>query len=124
MSQSGLNFISIAIGFTVGAQVAAPITDRVWQHLRKKAAAANPAPDGSEPAIVPEYRVPLMLPGAILVPVGLLIYGWCAQANTHWIRPDIGIAIFSAGTTIGSQCQSAYVIDAYPEHTASALQQL
>lgn len=52
VSQSGLNFISIAVGFTLGAQVAAPITDRIWQHLRKKAVAAYPTPDGSEPTII------------------------------------------------------------------------
>lgn len=93
VSQSGLNFISIAVGFTLGAQVAAPITDRIWQHLRKKAATAHPSPDGSEPTIIPEYRVPLMLPGALLTPIGLLIYGWSAQAKTHWIGPNIGKTI-------------------------------
>jgi len=62
-----------------------------------------------------------MVPRALLVPVGLLIYGWCAQSHTHWIGPNIGIAIFSAGTTVGTHCQTAYVIDAYPDHTASAL---
>jgi len=36
-------------------------------------------------------------------------------------RSELGIAIFSAGTTIGTQCQTAYIVDAYPEYTASAL---
>lgn len=43
------------------------------------------------------------------------------MAHTHWIGPNIGIAVFSAGTTIRTHCQTAYVIDAYPDHTVSAL---
>lgn len=121
VSQSGLNFLSNAIGSTIGAQVGAPITDHIWQRLRKKAIAANSSPRDSEPEIIPEYRVPLMLPGAIFVPIGILIYGWCGQYRSHWIGPNIGIAIFSAGTTVGTQCQTAYVVDAYPDFTASAL---
>lgn len=120
-SVSGLNFISIAIGFTLGTQVAGPITDRIWQYLRKKALAVNPASGGDRGKVIPEYRVPLMVPGALLVPIGLLIYGWTAQEKTHWIGPNVGIAIFSAGTTIGTQCQTAYLVDAYPEFTASAM---
>ena len=120
-STSGLNFISIAIGFTLGTQVAGPVTDRIWRQLRKKAEAASLSPEGEPVKVVPEYRVPLMIPGALLVPIGLLIYGWCAQEVTHWIGPNVGIAIFSAGTTIATQCQTAYLVDAYPEFTASAL---
>lgn len=121
VSASGLNFISIAIGFTLAAQVAGPITDRIWQHLKQKAEASSPNLEGQPMKVVPEYRVPLMIPGALLVPIGLLIYGWTAQEVTHWIGPNIGIAIFSAGINVSSQCQTAYLVDAYPEFTASAL---
>lgn len=121
-STSGLNFISIAIGFTLASQVGGPIIDHIWQQLRKKAAAADHSGLEVEPTkVVPEYRVPLMIPGAILVPMGLLIYGWSAQEIKHWIGPNIGIAIFSAGINVGIQCQTAYLVDAYPEFTASAL---
>jgi hypothetical protein len=120
-STSGLNFISIATGFTLGAQVAGPITDRNWKHLKKRALVVNSRSGENSEKVVPEYRVPLMVPGALVVPIGLLIYGWTAQEKTHWIGPNVGIAIFSAGTTIGTQCQTAYLVDAYPEFTASAM---
>ena len=33
----------------------------------------------------PEHRLPIMLLGAILTPIGLLWYGWSVQAHAHWI---------------------------------------
>ncbi len=30
-----------------------------------------------------------MVPGTILLPIGLFISGWTAEAHTHWIGPDI-----------------------------------
>lgn len=69
----------------------------------------------------PEFRVPLMIPGAMLVPVGLFIYGWTAQYKTFWIGPNIGAAIFAAGTIIGFQCTQTYIVDAYTRYAASAI---
>jgi MFS family permease len=123
VSTSGLNFISIALGFILVAQIAGPISDRILQHLHKKPEATSSSLEDEPIKVVPEYRVPLMIPGALLIPpIGLLIYGWTAQKETHWIGPNIGIAIFSAGINIGGQCQTAYLVDAYPEFTASALE--
>ena len=30
-----------------------------------------------------------MVPGSIIMPIGLLIAGWTARADVHWIAPDI-----------------------------------
>lgn len=68
----------------------------------------------------PEYRVPLMLPGGLLVPVGLFIYGWTAHYTTHWIGPNIGAVVFATGLIIGFQCAQAYVLDALTGYAASA----
>jgi hypothetical protein len=46
----------------------------------------------------------MMVPGALLVPTGLLVYGWTAEYKTHWIGPNIGACMFAAGTIIGFQC--------------------
>lgn len=68
----------------------------------------------------PEFRVPLMLPGGLLVPVGLFIYGFTARADVHFIVPNIGAAIFACGCIISFQCAQAYVVDAYTTYAASA----
>ena len=35
----------------------------------------------------PEYRLRPLPVGAVLLPVGLFIYGWTAEYHTHWIAP-------------------------------------
>ncbi|OBT70455.1 hypothetical protein VE03_00258 [Pseudogymnoascus sp. 23342-1-I1] len=110
VSVSGLHYIALALGYTIAAQVGARITDRIWQHLKAKA-------DGETK---PEYRVPLMIPGALIIPVGLFTYGWTAQARAHWIAPDMGIAIFGCGIIIGTQAMQAYVMDSFRKYVASA----
>jgi hypothetical protein len=89
----GLNYISLGIGFFLGTQVSAPLQDRIYAALKRR----YPGPGR------PEYRVPMMLPGAFLVPTGLLIYGWTAEYKTHWIGPNIGACLLAAGIIIGFQ---------------------
>lgn len=108
--ESGLNYIAQVIGYTLAAQIGGPLTDRIWRHLKEK----------NEGATVPEYRVPLMIPGAVLIPIGLLWYGWSAEARLPWIMPDVGVAIFGCGIILGSQAMQAYVMEAFIEYTASA----
>ncbi|RAL65662.1 hypothetical protein DID88_005333 [Monilinia fructigena] len=107
----GLNYISLGIGFFLGTQICAPCQDRIYRALKARNNGIGK----------PEFRVPLMIPGAFLVPVGLFWYGWSAQAKTHWIVPNIGAAIFAAGTIIGFQCIQTYIVDAYTKYAASAV---
>lgn len=107
----GLNYISLGVGFFVGTQIAAPCQDRIYRALKKR----------NDGVGKPEFRVPLMIPGAFLVPVGLFWYGWSAQAKLHWIMPNIGAALFSAGTIIGFQCIQTYIVDTYTRYAASAV---
>ncbi|KAF4611317.1 hypothetical protein G7Y89_g15696 [Cudoniella acicularis] len=86
----GLNYISLGVGFFLGTQICAPVQDRIYHILKKRNNGVGK----------PEFRVPLMIPGALLVPIGLFWYGWSAEAHTHWILPNIGAAIFAAGTII------------------------
>ncbi|KAI0881308.1 MFS general substrate transporter [Annulohypoxylon maeteangense] len=109
-TQSGLNYIALVIGYTIAAQVGSRMMDKLWAYLEAKA--------GNNTA--PEYRVPLMIPGAILIPVGLFIYGWTAEKHMHWIVPDIGIAILGCGIINNTQSLQAYVMDAYHDYVASA----
>ncbi|KAK9426213.1 putative Major facilitator superfamily (MFS) profile domain-containing protein [Seiridium unicorne] len=91
-TQSGLHYIVIVIGYTIAAQGGGYITDCLWQHLKTR--------HGEDTA--PEYRVLLMVPGAILIPLGLFIYGWSAERHFDWIA------------------MQAYVVEAYRKYVASA----
>lgn len=107
----GLHYLALVIGYTVASQVGSRFMDKIWAYLKKRAGGTKTAP---------EYRVPLMVPGAILVLVGIFIYGWTAQYRLHWIGPDIGIAIFGCGIILNTQAMQAYVTEAYLGHVASA----
>ncbi|KAH0565208.1 hypothetical protein GP486_001391 [Trichoglossum hirsutum] len=108
----GLNYISLGIGFFLGAQVCAPLQDKIYRHLKTRSRSSSGTP---------EFRVPLMLPGSFMVPVGLFWYGWSAHAKLHWIMPNIGAAIFTSGTIICFQCIQAYLVDSYTRYAASAV---
>jgi len=92
-SAGGLHYIAIALGSTIGSQVGGILIDRVWAYLKSK----------DVRAATPEYRVPMMIPGAMLLPLGLLLYGWSAERTLTWITTDIGIAIFTCGVMSSSR---------------------
>jgi hypothetical protein len=69
---------------------------------------------------LPEFRLPLLIPAAILLPLGFFIYGWTAEYHTHWIFPNIGAFIFAASIMIGFNALVIYVVDCYPTYAASA----
>jgi multidrug resistance protein len=107
----GLNYISLGCGFFLGTQICAPLQDRIYTALKAR----------NDGVGKPEFRVPLMIPGAILVPVGLFWYGWTAEKQAHWILPNIGTAIFAAGVITGFQCTQTYIVDSYTRYAASAV---
>ncbi|KAI8954310.1 major facilitator superfamily domain-containing protein [Xylaria longipes] len=107
----GLNYISLGLGFFVGAQVCAPLQDRIYMSLKKRYGGPGR----------PEYRVPMMIPGAVLMPVGLIVYGWTAEYKTHWIFPNIGAFLFATATIISFQCLQTFLVDTYTRYAASAV---
>ncbi|KAK6501438.1 hypothetical protein TWF481_009276 [Arthrobotrys musiformis] len=111
VGMGGLNYISLGLGFFLGTQICAPINDRIYVKLSRR----------NNNVGLPEFRVPLMPIGAVLVPVGLFIYGWTAQSVTHWIWPNIGACIFAGGSIMGFQSIQSYIIDCYTRYAASAI---
>ncbi|KAK3062271.1 hypothetical protein LTS18_004466, partial [Coniosporium uncinatum] len=111
ISMASLNSVSIMAGFIVGSQAAPLLNDRIHFHLRQKYNNLGK----------PEYRIPIMIPGAALVPMGILIYGWTAQYHLHWVLPNLGALVFSAGAMTGFSSMQTYVIDYYTSNSASAI---
>ncbi|KAL2148030.1 hypothetical protein VTI28DRAFT_86 [Corynascus sepedonium] len=69
---------------------------------------------------LPEHRAPILIPGAFLVPMGLLLYGWSEQKEAFWLVPNIGAAILGGGIIVSMQSITSYVVDVYPLYAASA----
>ena len=118
LSITGLNYISLSIGFIAAAQIGAPLNDRIYKRLKEGHAGLRSAERNTG---FPEYRIPLMVPASLLVPVGLVWYGWSAQHHLHWVMPNVGAGLLAMGTTMSFQCIQAYIVDAYALYAASAI---
>lgn len=68
----------------------------------------------------PEYRLPLCLIGMIILPLGLLVFGWTASARTHFMLPLVGSFLVGVGTILPFQSILVYLVDAFIPYSASA----
>jgi hypothetical protein len=83
----GLTFLGLGIGMFLGLFAAGATSDLGVKILTKR----------NNGVYKPEFRLPLMIPAALLIPVGLFIYGWTARASVHWIVPIIGTSFVGMG---------------------------
>ncbi|OHX01268.1 major facilitator superfamily transporter [Colletotrichum incanum] len=95
--QVGLTFMGILVGMFLAAA-----TDPLWHHIRSRLMADLEKETGVEGASEPEFRLPPVICGAFLCPIGIFWFGW--SLHVHWMMPIIGSAIFGAG--IASMTQS------------------
>lgn len=112
-SISSLHYIAIALGATSAAQVGGRLMD--WSYRRMTARHGGASAEGR-----PEFRVPYLVPGVIITPMGLLLYGWAAQHGIAWPVVDAGAAVFTLGSFMATQMLVAYQFDEFVEHAASA----
>jgi multidrug resistance protein len=81
----GLAYLGVAVGNLIGMAIGFGVSDAI---VKRRAAKGDVRPENR---LVPmRYLWPL-------VGVGLVIYGWTAEKNTHWIGPMIGTGVFSVG---------------------------
>ncbi|KAK2029253.1 major facilitator superfamily transporter [Colletotrichum zoysiae] len=112
--QVGLTFLGILVGMFLAAA-----TDPLWHHIRSRLIANLEKETGVEGASEPEFRLPAVICGAFLCPIGIFWFGW--SLHLHWIVPIIGSAIFGAGTLLVFTGIFTFLVDAYPMYAASAL---
>ncbi|KAI3318882.1 MFS general substrate transporter [Xylariaceae sp. AK1471] len=108
---ASLNYISFAIGLIIGVNIAGHLNDYLYRKLKAR----------NDGIGRPEFRVPPMILGTVLIPIGLIWWGWTGQAELHWILPNIGSLILGTGVYVCSGCVSVYTIDAYDKYAASAI---
>ncbi|KAJ5959890.1 Major facilitator superfamily domain general substrate transporter [Penicillium vulpinum] len=109
-SIGGLNYISIAIGSFAGLIFNLKLVDRIYKMLKAR----------NNDIGKPEYRMPSLAVGSVISTIGLFWYAW-SIGNTHWIMPNIGVLIFSAGTISCLQGMQTYIVDSYETYAASAM---
>ena len=69
----------------------------------------------------PEYRLPPMVLGLFLVPLGMFIFAWTVQVRAPWIIPILATSIIGFGFVATSLAASTYLVDAFGIYAASAI---
>lgn len=106
----GLAYIGLGIGFILSAIMGAKVSDKLYSRLVAK----------NDGIGKPEMRIPALIFGSFFVPVGLLWYGWSAQAGIHWVMPIIGTSIYGFGLMTTFLPIQLYLVDAFV-YRASAI---
>lgn len=83
LGTAGLSFLGCGIGSIIGAGAYAYYGDTVHTYLSKRHGSTQP-----------EFRLPALIVGAIMIPIGLFLYGWTVEYKIHWMVPQIGSGIF------------------------------
>ena len=89
-STASLAYLGIGVGAVLGLFLCGAVSDRLVASLTKK--------NGGEPR--PEYRLPILIFGAVEVSIGLFLYAWSAAYKLHWIIPIIGTLLLGSGMVI------------------------
>lgn len=111
---SQLNSGLITISTIVGYGLAFPFTsssDRLAARLTRKNNGIREA----------EMRLGVMLPAMLLAPAGLILYGFSAQKNLHWICYFIGVAMNQFASYFYFTFTLAYAIDSYNSNISEML---
>ncbi|KAJ7902556.1 MFS general substrate transporter [Mycena olivaceomarginata] len=115
-SQTGLALgLGTLVGSTLGELLGGIVVDRSMYLSRKG------KKDGE---IVPEVRLQGIWAGAILQPIGLLVWGFCIQYKTPYIGPTMGFGIMCFAIQIISTVIYSYNADCYRPQTPEIAQVL
>lgn len=124
--QVGLVYVSPLIGSIFGTVVGGKLSDVVARTLSRRAGGF----------FEPEYRLLLLFPAALTSVLGLVGFGWSAQANTtlaessqmvstqakvHWIVPTIFLGLAHFGCSLVSVTSVLYGIEACPQYPGEVL---
>ena len=87
-----------------------------WQWTRY-----NPALRENDGKPLPELRLPLLVVGAALLPLGLLVFGIAAPADVPWPWTVLGITLIGGGIYLVFFPSLNFLVDTFKHMTASAV---
>ncbi|TVY82965.1 putative MFS-type transporter [Lachnellula suecica] len=104
----------IAVGNALGFGLAIPLnftSDRLAAYLTRRNGGIREA----------EMRLPVLLPAMLIAPAGLLVYGFTAQRDLHWVGYFAGVLMCNWGAFFYFSFTLAYAIDSYNANTSEML---
>ena len=122
----GLTYLGIGVGSLFGVVIFGVASDKILKAKSKS---------GEMKA---EYRLPPMIPGSFVIPIGctlsstyatcgstdirvVFLYGWSAEKHVFWIVPILGTGIVGLGLLATFMPIQTYLVDAFTIYAASAL---
>lgn len=109
---AGLSFIPAGVGNVLGVAYSGILSDRIVKRIKRH---------GRVPRPEDRLHVLLTVPASLLLPLGLIVYGWTADKHVHWIVPMIGTGVMGVGMIGVMMCAQTYLVDAYTVHAASVM---
>lgn len=103
---------ALTLGGVLGECVSGWVVDLIVKRERRRL--------GRDPE--PEVRLKAIWYGEVIVPVGLLVYGFCLQYHTPWIFPILGMGIACFGLQIITTTTYTYAIDCYRTESGEVAQ--
>lgn len=70
---------------------------------------------------VPEHRLYMMTLGGFFIPIGLFIYGWTVQFQTHYMAPLFATGLIGFGLLMTFMPAISYLVDVFTVYAASAM---
>jgi hypothetical protein len=108
--EAGLAYLGLGVGFCLGQLTVMPFSNWYLGRQQKLRGSSKP-----------EDRLPPLILGSCLLPIGLFWYGWSAQAHAYWLVPIIGTVFIGFGILYVFLPVQMYLIDAYTIYAASAI---
>ena len=106
---AGLSFLGIGIGSLIGQFLYVYFGNKiVHKHMERG-------------DFQPEHRLYLMTIGGIIIPLGLFMYGWSVQYQTHYMVPIIATGVIGVGLLLAFMPATTYLVDVFTVHAASAM---
>lgn len=109
-SQIGYCYISPTIGAVFGFTILGGLADRVFHKRTVKRGMSKP-----------QDRLAIMSFEVLLIAIGILAYGWSAQAHMHWIIPLLGANLTMVGSSGVVVSMQQYLTDYFGPHVPGAI---
>jgi hypothetical protein len=109
--QTGLVYISPFVGGILGTAVAGKVSDVIVKAMARR--------NGG--LYEPEFRLVMAIPIALTTVIGLMGFGWSAEAGDAWIVPTVFFGIISFGCCVGSTTSITFCVDSYRQYAGEAL---
>ncbi|KAI8067176.1 major facilitator superfamily domain-containing protein [Gongronella butleri] len=110
--QTGLSYLGAGVGNLTGSLIGGRLSDRLLMRSRRQRGGAPMAEDRLTLNIWPGYF--------LLMPFGLLLFGWMLEFNKSVWAPIVAFGIVCFGMNQVTAASSAYLVDAMPGQGASA----